>query len=167
MRSTESFLAAREQGIDVYPVWNKSNREHSLIGSDPRDVRAEARDATESLGWKGPYFVDADHINLKTVDRFIEASDFYTIDVADDVGKPSPPQITEQFLTGVQPYLGSLSMPGISVPFAITNELAKAVADKFLFAICSAAYLVAFALNYIFAPNFAFIGDQNQLGSRQ
>lgn len=133
-----AFLAAREQGIDIHPVWNKSNREHSLIGSNPTDVRAEAGDAVESLGWKGAYFVDADHINLKTVDRFIEASDFFTLDVAEDVGKPSPPQVTERFLAGVRPYLGMLTIPGISEPFAITRELAAVTADKFLGAIRSA-----------------------------
>jgi hypothetical protein len=134
----KAFLAAREQGIDVYPVWNKSNREHNLIGSGPTDVRAEAREAIESLGWKGAYFVDADHINLKTVDRFIEPSDFFTIDVAEDVGKPSSPEATEQFFALVQPYQGSLAIPGIAAPFAITRELTKATADKFLFAIRTA-----------------------------
>jgi hypothetical protein len=137
----KAFLAAREQGIDVYPVWNKSNREHNLIGSNPEDVRVEAKEAIESLGWKGAYFVDADHINLKTVDRFIEASDFYTLDVADDVGKPSSVQATEHFLAIVQPYLGLLTIPGISAPFAISRELAKATADKFLFAIQTAGQI--------------------------
>ena len=38
----QAILSAREAGIDVYPVWNKSNREHSIIKSRPDDVRAEA-----------------------------------------------------------------------------------------------------------------------------
>ena len=134
----KAFLAAREQGIEVYPVWNKSNREHTLIGSNPGDVRAEAKEATESLGWKGAYFVDADHINLKTVDRFIEPSDFFTIDVADDVGQPSPAMETERFLASVQRYLSSFAIPGILAPFAISREFAKATADKFLAAIQTA-----------------------------
>jgi hypothetical protein len=137
----KAFLAAREQGIDVHPVWNKSNREHTLIGSNPEDVRAEAQDAVASLGWKGSYFVDADHINLKTVDRFIEPSDFFTIDVADDVGKPSSQEETDRFLAGVQQYLGTLTIPGISAPFAISRELAKATADKFLGAIKTAGQI--------------------------
>ena len=133
-----AFLEARKQGIEVYPVWNKSNREHTLIGSKPGDVRVEARSAVEALNWKGSYFVDADHINLKTVDGFIETSDFFTLDVADDVGRPSSPQATEQFLSAVQPYLGSLAIRGIPAPFAITAEIAKASADKFLGAIQAA-----------------------------
>jgi hypothetical protein len=134
----KAFLVAREQGIDVYPVWNKSNREHSLIGSSPDDVRTEARNAVESLGWKGAYFVDADHINLKTVDRFIVASNFFTLDVAEDVGKPSSLQVTEQFIASVRPHLGMLKIPGIPEPFVITPEIAAIAADKFLFAIRTA-----------------------------
>ena len=38
------------------------------------------------LGWHQPYFCDADHINLRTVDRFLEPCDFFTIDVADQIG---------------------------------------------------------------------------------
>jgi tagaturonate epimerase len=30
-----AILNARQAGIDVYPVWNKSNREHSIIKSNP------------------------------------------------------------------------------------------------------------------------------------
>ena len=78
---------AAEQGVEVTPVWNKSNREHTIIGSDPSATRAAADNAVNALGWTKPYFVDADHINLKTVDRFAEPCDFFTIDVADSIGK--------------------------------------------------------------------------------
>jgi hypothetical protein len=83
----QAILHAREAGIDVYPVWNKSNREHSIIKSQPSDVRAEADAAVTALGFTGAYYVDADHIGLKTVDAFIPASDFFTLDVADFTGK--------------------------------------------------------------------------------
>jgi hypothetical protein len=134
----KAFLAAHEQAIDVYPVWNKSNREHMLIGSDPAEVRAEAEEAVKSLGWKGAYFVDADHINLKTVDRFLDASDFFTLDVAEEVGKPSSAEALDRFAAVAERYLGELTIPGISDPFLITREQVRATADKFLFAIRSA-----------------------------
>src|SRR5256885_11041509 len=38
------------------------------------------RSAVKALLWPGPYHVDADHIRLETVDRFISCSDFYTIE---------------------------------------------------------------------------------------
>src|SRR5438046_525060 len=72
-------MLAAGQGVEVVPVWNKSNREHVTIGSEPGSVRAAADTAVRELGWKGPYHVDADHIRLETVDRFIDSSDFYTI----------------------------------------------------------------------------------------
>src|SRR5688572_17318737 len=75
-------ILAREAGAQIVPVWNKSNREHTTIGSEPESVRKAADAAVKALGWQGSYHVDADHINLTTVDRFIAPSDFFTIDVA-------------------------------------------------------------------------------------
>ncbi len=46
----------------------------------------------KALGWQQPYHVDADHIRLETVDRFVAPSDFFTIDVADSIGKPAAPR---------------------------------------------------------------------------
>jgi hypothetical protein len=92
-------MLAAEAGVDVIPVWNKSNREHMIIGSDPCSVREAADEAVRQLGWAKPHHVDADHINLSTVDRFIAASDFFTIDVAAFIGKPSDPAAVSQFLS--------------------------------------------------------------------
>ena len=39
-------------GIEVVPVWNKSNREHSFIGSQPQSVYDAATAAVEALGWE-------------------------------------------------------------------------------------------------------------------
>jgi hypothetical protein len=89
---------AAERGVDIIPVWNKSNREHTIIGSQPASVREAVDCAVAALVWKRPYFVDADHINLATVDRFIEACDFYTIDVADWIGQPADPSDVESFV---------------------------------------------------------------------
>src|ERR1700721_756905 len=82
------FLAAGK-GIEIIPVWNKSNREHVTIGSEPASPRLAADAAVKALGWPRPYHVDADHIRLETVDRFITPSDFFTIDVADTIGQPA------------------------------------------------------------------------------
>jgi hypothetical protein len=73
--------ASSELGVHITPVWNKSNREHNIVHSEPADTRAEADAAVKAMNYSGPYFVDADHINLTTVDRFIEYSDFFTLDV--------------------------------------------------------------------------------------
>jgi hypothetical protein len=129
-----AILRAREIGIDVYPVWNKSNREHLLIQSKPDDIRVEADSAVVALGWKGAYYVDADHISLKTVDPFIQASDFYTIDVADYTGKPADPDTIESFVKEVGGSAG-FSIPGIEQPLAVSNGDLRAAARKFLLAV--------------------------------
>ncbi len=63
-------MQAGKLGAEVIPVWNKSYREHSTVGSEPGSVRAAADAAVRELGWKKPYHVDADHIRLETVDGF-------------------------------------------------------------------------------------------------
>ena len=131
----QAILNAREAGIDVYPVWNKSNREHSIIKSQPGDVRAEADAAVAALGFKGAYYVDADHIGLKTVDAFIPGSDFFTLDVADFTGKAAEADAVGVFLKAVRRYTGSLSIPGIERPFDLTEETVRGAAAKFLLAV--------------------------------
>ena len=82
-------MKAGEAGVEVAPVWNKSNREHTIIGSEPTQTRAAADAAVKELGYKGDYFLDADHINLKTVQRFLDPCNFFTLDVADLIGQPA------------------------------------------------------------------------------
>jgi hypothetical protein len=128
-------MMAADGGATVIPVWNKSNREHGIVGSDPSSVRAAADAAVRQLGWRLPYHVDADHINLTTVDRFIAASDFYTLDVASAIGQPAAPADVESFLDHHPELTGSVSIPGIDEPFAITRDAARAIAGKYLFAV--------------------------------
>ena len=84
--------------MTIVPVWNKSNREHTIIGSEPASVREAADAAVKALGWKHPYFCDADHITLQTVDRFLPSCDFYTIDVADFIGQCAADADVERFV---------------------------------------------------------------------
>ncbi len=91
-------MMAAERGVEVTPVWNKSHREHSIIGTDPRSQREAADAAVERLGWRRPYFVDADHINLANVDPFLAPCDFFTIDVADSIGRPADRDDVEAFV---------------------------------------------------------------------
>ncbi len=75
-------------GAPVVPVWNKSNREHLMVGSKQSHVAWEAEDAVKANGWTGSFYVDADHINLGNVEGFLNDSNFFTIDVADYIGLP-------------------------------------------------------------------------------
>lgn len=126
--------SAAERGVPLHPVWNKSNREHILVGTKPEDLRAEADAAVKALGWTAPYFVDADHINLHTVDGFLAASDFFTLDVADYSGKPATPESMAAFLEKRSGLVGSHRLPLLDTPVAITRADIERTAGKFLWA---------------------------------
>lgn len=125
-------MRAAEQGVEVIPVWNKSYREHTTIGSEPGSVRAAADAAVRELGWNKPYHVDADHIRLETVDRFLASSDFYTIDVADAIGQPADPAAVGAFIARHPELAGRLEIPGIDRPFETTRADVERVAGKYL-----------------------------------
>lgn len=131
----DAVMQARRAGIDIVPVWNKSNREHSIIGTQPRDVRLAADAAAHAAAYDGPYFVDADHINLDNVASFIPYSDFFTIDVAEAIGQPCDAEDLDAFAKHCRPYLGTLNIPGIDTPVKVTQEKIKAIGRTFLGAI--------------------------------
>jgi tagaturonate epimerase len=131
----EACLLAQNAGLEIVPVWNKSNREHTIIGSEPSSTRAAADAAVKSLGWSRPYFCDADHINLTTVDRFLAPCDFFTIDVADYIGKPADPALIDAFIKRHSELVGTTNLEGIESAIEITTELLRRTAAKFLFAI--------------------------------
>ena len=130
-----ALIAAREAGIDVCPVWNKSHREHGIIHTEPGAVRREADAAVKALGWDAPYFVDADHINLKTVDGFIDSSDFFTLDVADAIGAPAQAADVDAFLGRHAELCASVAIDGIDLPVALSEERARRIAETYLFAV--------------------------------
>ena len=128
-------MQAAEAGVEVIPVWNKSNREHTIIGSEPASTRAAANAAVTALDWRKPYFCDADHIGLATVDRFFSACDFYTIDVADFIGAPADPATIASFVQSHRELIGEIKIDGIDHPLTISPDSLQQVAGKFLAAI--------------------------------
>jgi len=130
----KAVIEAGKKGIDITPVWNKSNREHNIIGTQPVDVRTEADTVTRNAGFRKPYFVDADHINLDTVDRFIACSDFFTIDVASYIGKLSSRTDIDKFIGSVIKYSGKLEIPGMEKAIKCSGEHLAEIAEKYLFA---------------------------------
>jgi hypothetical protein len=130
----KAFQKLAADGIDAVPVWNKSNREHTFIGSEPASVIAAAREAVETLGWKGGWHVDADHIGLGTVDRFLPHSDFFTIDVADFIGKPADAAAVKAFADKHPELVGSVQIEGIDGALEISRADVERVAGQFLLA---------------------------------
>jgi hypothetical protein len=131
----QACLLATARGAEFVPVWNKSNREHTFVGSDPADTRAEADAAVQALGWKKPYHVDADHIRLNTVERFIPHSDFFTIDVADSIGQPADAAAIKSFVRRHPELVGRVAIPGIASPFEVKQTEVERVANQFLLAV--------------------------------
>ena len=130
---------AEHEGILIIPVWNKSNREHITIGTTPEDTRVEADNAVRTSGWTHSYRVDADHIGLATFGRFLDPSDFFTIDVADFIGVSPEKETVRAFVSAMDTFKGTLSIPGIDRPFIVTDKTLSDIAAKYLTAIIEAA----------------------------
>lgn len=131
----EACIIASGQGVEVTPVWNKSNREHVIIGSEPSSARAAADAAVRALGWRKPYFCDADHINVGTVDRFLASCDFFTIDVADFIARPAELSTIGDFAKRHRELTGTIQLEGTDESVSITSDQLSRTAAKFLFAV--------------------------------
>ena len=129
-----AIIEAGRKGVEITPVWNKSNREHMIIGTQPSDVRKEADTVTKAVGFKKPYFVDADHINLDTVDKFIDCSDFFTVDVASYIGKRASDSDISSFIETAGKYTGRLDVPGIKKSVKCSGKQLADIGEKYLFA---------------------------------
>jgi hypothetical protein len=130
---------AEQQGVTVVPVWNKSYREHVIVGTKPGDVRAAADRAVKESGWRNSYYVDADHIGLKNVDLFLESSNFFTLDVADFIGKPAEKKDLDSFVKSMKVHTAEFPIPGVRTTTTVTEEDLIAIGGKYLFAVKEAA----------------------------
>ena len=126
---------ALEGGVEVIPVWNKSNREHLIVGSEPAQTQQAARAAIQHLAWTRPYFLDADHIGLKTVDRFIEPCDFFTIDVADKIGSAADPSDVSGFADRHPELLAEIALSPLGTTLKTDRQTVENVARKYLEAV--------------------------------
>ncbi len=132
LRAFQQLAAA---GVEVIPVWNKSNREHTFVGSEPQSVYDAAARAVRDLGWNRPWHVDADHIRLETVDRFLTCSDFFTIDVADSIGKPAAESDVSAFMAHHPELREPIRIPGIEQPILLDHDSLAAIVQKYLLAV--------------------------------
>jgi hypothetical protein len=145
---------AAERGVTVVPVWNKSNREHLIIGSEPASTRAAADAAVRALKWSHPYHVDADHIRLETVERFITHSDFFTIDVAESIGTRADADLVRKFIQKHSEFTKPLRVPGIERAFELTGAEFEKIAGKYLAAVTEAGRIYRHIANRKGAGNF-------------
>jgi tagaturonate epimerase len=150
----QACINAGSSGVEVVPAWNKSNREHTIIGSEPHSARTAADAAVKALGWKLPYYVDADHITVETVDRFVTPCNFFTIDVADFIGQPAAAADIDAFVKRHPELLGSIRLSGVETAFNISSSDLYAAAQKFLAAVKKAGEVYRKVLNMKGADNF-------------
>ena len=129
-----AFVEAAKLGIDIVPVWNKSHREHTTIGSEPASVRTAADAAVKSLGWNASHYVDADHINFGNVEGFLACSDFFTIDVADAIGSAAPTDTVAAFVDRHPELVGDHQIAGINRPLTISRTDVERIAAHYLLA---------------------------------
>jgi hypothetical protein len=134
----QACFAALQHGVEVIPVWNKSNREHNIIGSEPWQTRRAAQLTVEMSEWTRPYFLDADHIGLETVDRFIEPCDFFTIDVAEKIGVPADPDSVNEFTNRHPELLDQIRLGSLGVSLKANPAQIDKVARKYLAAVSAA-----------------------------
>ena len=132
---------ALECGVEVIPVWNKSNREHLIVGSEPGQTRQTAQAAVRDLGWTHPYFLDADHIGLQTVDRFIGPCDFFTIDVADKIGSAANPSDVREFADRHPELLMEIELSSPGPTLKTSRQVVEDVARKYLAAVREAGQI--------------------------
>jgi len=130
-----AIIAASERSVEINPVWNKSNREHNLTGTSPEDVRTEADTVTQEAGYDKPYFVDADHININTVDKFIDSSDFFTIDVAAYINKPASDDSMRNFMEMTKKDSFQRALNETITSSGFSSDQAAGTARKYLFAV--------------------------------
>lgn len=127
-----AFKRMAAEGIDVVPVWNKSNREHLFVGSEPSSVRQAAEIAVKDLAWSKSWYVDADHIRLDTVDRFVDCSNFFTIDVADSIGGTIDEIEIRQFVNRHSELKQPIPLAGRSSSISIEGHALEQMVRKYL-----------------------------------
>ena len=69
------------------------------------------------------------------MDGFIASSDFYTIDVADAIGRPADAGAVKAFASRHSDLVGRLEIPGIERPFETTRAEVERIASKYLLAV--------------------------------
>ena len=135
-------LAAVQKAVDlgvyVTPVWNKSFREHQIIGTSPQDQRHAADQAVSEFGWQDAYYVDADHINLNNVDGFLAHCDFFTIDVADVIGQQADRERLDEVIRRQSRLTGPLVLVADRPAIDISRDIITQAALKYVQAIDTA-----------------------------
>ena len=127
----QACIKALESGIEVVPVWNKSNREHTIIGSEPASARAGRRRRRQGARLEAALLLRRrPHQPRRPSAAFSMPCDFYTIDVADFIGQAAPAADIDSFVKRHPELLGHIQLEGTNEAFEITPEILRQTARK-------------------------------------
>ena len=73
------------------------------------------------------------------MDRFLEACDFFTLDVAEQIGVDAGADVVVRFVARHRGLIGRLDIPGMDWPLEVTEPLLAGAARKFLAAVQEAS----------------------------
>jgi len=131
----KAIIKAKEENLDIAIVWNKSHREHVIIGTTPADVLNEAQSAIKELNWEGNYYIDADHVNISIIDEFIDSCNFFTLDVADFIGQRASDEEINSFIEKCKKFKGKIKMQNLDEPIIVNDEILRTIALKYILAV--------------------------------
>ncbi len=131
----KAIIKAEENGVDLAAVWNKSHREHLITKTTPLDVLNEAQKAVKELKWKGKYYIDADHIGFSNVDSYVDSCNFFTLDVAEFIGKKASNDDLKAFTDKYEKYIRKISILNIKESLNVNEKQVYSIAEEYLLAI--------------------------------
>jgi len=131
----KAIIKAKEENLDIAIVWNKSHREHVIIGTTPADVLDEAQSAIRELNWSGSYYIDADHVSFSNIDLFIDSSSFFTLDVADMIGQRASDEEINLFIEKYERFQGKTNIPNLDEPLMVNDDILRTITAKYLLAV--------------------------------
>lgn len=136
-----AFQRLLSEGVSVTPVWNKSYREHQLIGSQPAGTRLAVEQAVRTANWQLPYFLDADHIGRRNIALFVSECDFFTVDVAEEIGRPVAPAIVDDFQSFYAAWCGQHPLPDFLTTIVRDRSFLERWAGQYLAAILEVEHI--------------------------
>jgi hypothetical protein len=91
---------------------------------------------------------------MKTVDAFLAGSNFFTLDVADFIGKPAEDAAIAAFVRDMAPFRGALRIPGVDATFEVTDAVLEKIGRQYLYAVQQAGRTYAHVAAKKGADNF-------------
>jgi len=127
-----AFEMASFAGVEITPVWNKSEREYQVTGTTPYMARQTVEKAVSTVKWTKPYFLNADGVSLSNIQEFTNDCNFFTVDALLFANDQCPENDITRFCDDFSEYLENIKVQGQKESFAITKAQIKVFAQNYL-----------------------------------